>query len=152
MLDEPTNGLDPAGMREFRDMVRTLPDAGKTVFISSHLLGEVQQMCDDVGILKDGRLLTQASVADLLASASGIELRTTDDAGAIAIIEALPWAGAVTRDGERLTVEAPADRAAEISRALAERGIYLRELRPREHSLEQSFLEITGGRHRCVGS
>jgi ABC-2 type transport system ATP-binding protein len=145
ILDEPTNGLDPAGMREFRDMIRDLPRAGKTVFVSSHLLGEVEQMCDDVGILKAGRVLTQGPVTQLVASAGrAIELRVTDTDAALVVIQTLHWAGAVTRDGDRLSVDAPIERAADLSRALAEHGIYLRELRGRENSLEDVFLEITG--------
>ncbi|MBF6599976.1 MAG: ABC transporter ATP-binding protein [Dehalococcoidia bacterium] len=144
ILDEPTNGLDPAGMREFRDLIRELPRAGKTVFVSSHLLGEVEQMCDDVGILKAGRLLTQGPVEQLLAAAGVLELRVTDADAAVHVLDALPWAGAVTRDGDRLTVEAPPERAADVSRALAERGIYLRELRAQENRLEDVFLHVTG--------
>ena len=75
---------------------------------------------------------------------SGLEVRTTDTPAAIAVLRPLPWVAAVTADGELLAVDAPAERAADISRALAEAGIYLRELRPRENSLEDVFLEITG--------
>ncbi len=145
VLDEPTNGLDPAGMREFREMIRALAAAGKTVFVSSHLLGEVQQMCDDVGILKEGRLLTQGPVAQLVASAGrALEVRATDTEGALATLRAQPWVTSVTGDGDLLTVDAPVERAADVSRVLAEAGIYLRELRARENSLEDFFLEITG--------
>ncbi|MHB8378025.1 MAG: ABC transporter ATP-binding protein [Dehalococcoidia bacterium] len=143
ILDEPTNGLDPAGMREFREMIRDLARAGRTVFVSSHLLGEVEQMCDDVGILKAGRLLTQGAVTQLLAQSDALELRVTDIDTAVRTLRGLPWVGAVTRDGDTLTVEAPTERAADVSRALADQGVYLRELRPRESSLEDFFLEVT---------
>ena len=143
VLDEPTNGLDPAGMREFRDLIRELGSAGKTVFVSSHLLSEVEQMCDEVAIIKEGRLIAQSAVASLLTSANALELVTTDADAALEMLRALDWVTGVSRDGDRLIVEAPRERAAELSRALAEKGIYLHELRPRESTLEDFFLEVT---------
>lgn len=144
VLDEPTNGLDPAGMREFRDLIREFPKMGKTVFVSSHLLGEVEQMCTDVGIVKAGRLVAQGPVASLVSGGGALELRATNTDRALQVLEDLDWVSGVTRDGDVLTVDAPADRAADISRALAEQQIYLSELRPRDASLEDFFLEVTG--------
>ncbi len=143
VLDEPTNGLDPAGMREFRDLIKELGRRGKTVFVSSHLLGEVEQMCDDVGIVKGGRLLTQGQVEALLQRGQTLEMQVTDPDRAIGVLEALDWVVAVAREGDRLVVEAPRERAADLSRALADQQIYLSELRPREGSLEDFFLEVT---------
>jgi ABC-2 type transport system ATP-binding protein len=144
VLDEPTNGLDPAGMREFRDLIRGLGAQGKTVFVSSHLLGEVQQMCDDVGIVKGGKLITEGSVAELVQRGEALEMRVTDIEGAARVLAALEWVRGVSRDGDRLIVDAPLARAADLSRALAEQQIYLAELRPSEGSLEDFFLEVTG--------
>jgi len=144
VLDEPTNGLDPAGMREFRDLIKQLSSSGKSVFVSSHLLGEVEQMCDDVAIVKSGRLLTQGPVVDLLRQGEALELQATDTEGAVRVLNGLDWVRSVTRQDGRLVVEAPRERAAELSRALAEQQIYLSELRPREGSLEDFFLEVTG--------
>jgi ABC-2 type transport system ATP-binding protein len=144
VLDEPTNGLDPAGMREFRELIRELAKIGKTVFVSSHLLGEVEQMCDDVGIVQGGRLITQGSVATLVRRGEALEMQVTDPERAVQVLEALDWVGGVKREDDRLVVEAPRERAAELSRALAEQRIYLSELRPRESSLEEFFLEVTG--------
>ena len=144
VLDEPTNGLDPAGMREFRQLIKELGQMGKTVFVSSHLLGEVEQMCDHVGIVKGGRLLTQGSVAALLGRGQALEMQVTDPDRAVGVLEGLEWVNRVSRRDDRLTVEAPRDRAAELSRALAEQHIYLSELRPRDSSLEEFFLEVTG--------
>ena len=144
VLDEPTNGLDPAGMREFRDLIKELGRRGKTVFVSSHLLSEVEQMCDDVGIVKNGQLLTQGSVAELVRRGESLLMRTTDPDGALGVLSAIDWVGKVTRQDDHLLVEAPLERAAELSRALAERQIYLAELRPRESTLEDVFLEVTG--------
>jgi ABC-2 type transport system ATP-binding protein len=145
ILDEPTNGLDPAGIREFRDLIRELARGGMTVFVSSHILSEVEQMCDDVGILKAGRLISEGPVAAITRqSSSTIELATTDDPRAVEVLRALPWIPAVSlRDG-RIAVEAPSDRAADLSRALADAGIWLRELRPAATTLEDFFLEVTG--------
>jgi ABC-2 type transport system ATP-binding protein len=101
-------------------------------------------MCDDVGILKNGRLITEGTVASLKRASSSIELRTTDDARAVSVLEALPWASnAAQRDG-RVVLDAPAARAADVSRTLGEAGIWLTELRPVESSLEDFFLEVTG--------
>jgi len=144
VLDEPTNGLDPAGMREFRQLIKELGQLGKTVFVSSHLLGEVEQMCDHVGIVKGGRLLTQGSVAALLGRGQALEMQVTDPDRAIQVLEGLEWVNGVKRQDDRLVVDVPQERAAELSRALAEQQIYLSELRPRDSSLEEFFLEVTG--------
>jgi len=151
LLDEPTNGLDPAGMREFRRLIRDLGQRGKTVFVSSHLLNEVELMCDDVAIIKEGRLVTQGSVAQLVRRGDVMELRVTDLPRATEVLRALDWVGAVKNEDSRLLVEAPHERAADLSRALAEQKIYLSELRPRESSLEDFFLEVTSQEGTSVG-
>ncbi len=147
VLDEPTNGLDPAGIREFRQLIRDLAHRGKTVFVSSHLLGEVELMCDDVGIVKNGRLLTQAPVASLVRGGDAFELAPTDIVKAAEVLLRIEWVTGVTRDGDRLVVQAPRERGAELSKALAQHEVYLAELRPRESSLEDFFLEVTGESH-----
>jgi len=146
VMDEPTNGLDPAGMREFRDTIRDLGRQGKTVFVSSHLLGEVEQMCDEVAIVKEGRVIASGTVAELVRKTDALDMRVTDLEEAVGVLSALPWP-VVETNGDRLTVEAPRDSAAEISRALAEKQVYLYELRPRETSLEEIFLELTAEEH-----
>ena len=144
ILDEPTNGLDPAGMREVRQLIRNLGEMGKTVFVSSHLLHEVEQTCTHVGILKQGRLLAQQPVSELLREGQALELRVTDGEAAARVLGELDWVTAVTREDDRLVVQAPLPRAADISRTLAEHSIYLSELRPHENTLEEFFLEVTG--------
>ncbi len=144
VLDEPTNGLDPAGMREVRGLIKGLAETGKTVFVSSHLLNEVEQMCDHVGIVKEGRLRTEGAVATLLRRGEALEMQVTDPDKAVQVLESLDWVEGVKRQGDRLVVDAPSERAAELSRALAEHQIYLSELRPRDSSLEEFFLEVTG--------
>jgi ABC-2 type transport system ATP-binding protein len=144
VLDEPTNGLDPAGMREVRELIRRLGQIGKTVFVSSHLLGEVEQMCDHVGIVKGGRLLTEGAVSVLLRRGEALEMRVTDLDRAVQVLEGMAWVNGVRRQDDRLVVEVPRERAAELSRALADHQVYLSELRPRDSSLEEFFLEVTG--------
>lgn len=144
ILDEPTNGLDPAGMREVRQLIRNLGEMGKTVFVSSHLLHEVEQACTHVGILKQGRLLAQKPVSDLLQQGEALELQATDTEAALRVLSALDWVMGVAREDNRLLVQTPLQRAADVSRALAEHGIYLSELRPHENTLEEFFLEVTG--------
>ncbi len=149
LLDEPTNGLDPAGIREFRQLIRELGRSGKTVFVSSHLLNEVEQMCDEVAIIKDGRLITQGTVSELVQRSDVMEMRVTDVPAAMEVLRGLDWVGGVTHEDGRILVEGPRERAAELSRALAEQQIYLSELRAKESSLEDFFLEVTaqeGGR------
>ncbi len=161
VLDEPTNGLDPAGVVEVRALITNLSQQGITVLLSSHLLHEVQQVCTRMAILKDGNLLAQGSVAELLAAQSGIQLAFADAAQLPRAVEVLraaaaasPWlrgaqyiapepGGWVPPGGWALLVDAPAERAAEINALLAAQGIFAAELRRREGSLEQYFLSIT---------
>ena len=143
VLDEPTNGLDPAGIREAREVIRGLGQMGKTVFVSSHLLGEVEQMCDHVGIVKQGRLLTQGLVATLLRRGEALEMQVTEPNRAVRVLDGLEWVNGVKRQDSRLVVEVRRERAADVSRALAEQQIYLSELRPRQGTLEEFFLEVT---------
>jgi ABC-2 type transport system ATP-binding protein len=145
ILDEPANGLDPGGIKEVRDLLRRLGDEGRTVFLSSHLLGEVEQICDRVAILAHGRCIAAGTVQDVLAKGriAGLLVRVDDPSGAV---EVLSRAGIEsTRDGDVVRVRLPAGEAGRVTRALAERGIYLTELRPETVSLEAVFLELTGG-------
>ncbi len=144
-LDEPTNGLDPAGMAEVRDLIRTLAADGRTVLLSSHLLHEVEQVCASVAILFRGRLIAQGRVKDLLSRQGGaLRLRTTDDRQASTILAILPWVLGVEPQGEYLRVSAPLDRAWEITAALADKGVYLIEMVHEHVSLEAYFMEVTG--------
>lgn len=148
ILDEPTNGLDPAGIREFRALIRHVAAEGTTVFVSSHILTEVEQMCDDVAILKTGRLIAQGPVASVVSAsgrAASVLLRTTDDEGAMEALRAMPWVTSVRREDGRLVVDAPLEHTSDISRTLAERQIWLSELRASASSLEEAFMEITAG-------
>ena len=143
-LDEPTNGLDPAGVVEVRELIRQLGTGGRTVVLSSHLLAETELVCDNVAVLSRGRLIAQGTIEQLLRQHDALRLRTTDDAKARTALGALPWIERVDDSEEGLLVTAPQDRAWEITRALAEAGIYVNELVPLHRSLEEFFMEITG--------
>ncbi|HEV2457301.1 MAG TPA: ATP-binding cassette domain-containing protein [Ktedonobacterales bacterium] len=163
VLDEPTNGLDPAGMVEVRALIGQLAQSGVTVLLSSHLLHEVQQVCTRVAILKEGTLLAQGEVANLLSGSSGIVLgfataeQAPQAAGLLlgAAAGEAPWLrsvqyvppepGAWTPPGGwLLRVDAPAEHAADVNRLLAAQGIYAAEVRRAEGNLEQYFLALTG--------
>ena len=145
ILDEPANGLDPAGIKEVRELLRGLGKEGRTVFVSSHLLAEVQATCDHVAILSHGRCIVSGAVTDVLATGhrAGLRVRLDDlPAG----LEVLRSAGiAADPDGDAIRVTLPVEESARITRALAERGLYLSELRPEEVDLETVFLELTEG-------
>ncbi len=144
-LDEPTNGMDPAGMAEVRDLIPSLGSGGRTVLLSSHLLHEVEQVCDSVAILSKGRLITQGDVADLVRSPDGerIRLRTTDNAKAVDVLTALDWVSGVESEDGSLLVSAAADRSPEIGAALGRAEIYVTEMSAEKTSLERFFLEVT---------
>jgi ABC-type multidrug transport system ATPase subunit len=143
-LDEPTNGLDPAGVIEVRELIRGLGKDGRTVVLSSHLLAETELVCDNVAVLSRGRLLAQGTIAELLRQHDKVRMRTTDDERAAAALNALSWVEAVTRDDGHLVVTAPGERSWEVTRTLSEAEIYVSELSPIHRSLEQYFMELTG--------
>jgi ABC-2 type transport system ATP-binding protein len=143
ILDEPANGLDPAGIKEVRDLIRRLGAEGRTVFVSSHLLGEVQQMCDRVAILARGRLVTSGTVEEVLAHGhrAALVVRIADTERAAEVLRAAGFD--VSPDGEVLQVVAELEDGARINELLANAGMYLSELRPAEVDLETVFFELT---------
>jgi ABC-2 type transport system ATP-binding protein len=144
ILDEPANGLDPAGIKEVRELLRSLGAEGRTVFVSSHLLSEVQQTCDRVAVLARGRCVAAGPVDEVLAAGGGQRLivRLADLAAGHA---ALGEAGiASTVQGDHLRVDLPPAESERVTRALVRKELYLTELRPEEVSLEAVFLELTG--------
>jgi ABC-2 type transport system ATP-binding protein len=157
ILDEPANGLDPGGIREMRDLMRDLAASGMTVVLSSHILGEVQQICDSVTIISLGRRVAAGPVSEVLAQHSTGALRVRLEAAADlpAAAEALTKAGAqVTTHPDHLLLNG-VDKPAWVTRTLAERDLYLAELAPVTVDLESVFLELTGtapvaGEHRQV--
>ncbi len=143
ILDEPTNGLDPAGQREVRDLIPRLAREGRSVLLASHLLHEVEQICDRVAILRCGKLLHVGAVSDLLGRGGFLEIKVSDPERAAAIVRALPFVQRVSVQNERLSVVAPEERGADISRALGDAGLYVTAMVPRRSSLEDVFLELT---------
>ena len=148
ILDEPANGLDPSGIKEFRELIRSLGAEGRTVFVSSHLLGEVQQMCDRVAIIARGRLVTQGSVGEVLSLGHNARLlvRIPDPGVATAVLaNAGIVASAYDPVTQLLYVDLPPDAGARVTEVLAREGIFLSELRTEEVDLETVFLELTEG-------
>ncbi len=143
-LDEPTNGMDPAGMAEVRYLIRELCADGRTVLLASHLLNEVEQVCDSVVIMSEGTLIAQGAVSEILRSGDRLRLKTTDDDKAVAVLSALDWIEDVKLESGEVVVLAPSDRTAEISTALGHSGVYVVETVSDRGSLERYFLEVTG--------
>jgi ABC-2 type transport system ATP-binding protein len=157
ILDEPANGLDPGGIREMRDLMRSLVEIGMTVVLSSHILGEVQQICDSVTIISLGRRVATGPVTEVLAAHSSgsvrVRLESTNDLTTAAELLASAGAGVDVR-ADHLLVSS-VERPAWVTRTLAEKGLYVNELAPVTVDLEDVFLELTGtapvaGSHRQV--
>ncbi|MEP7060060.1 MAG: ABC transporter ATP-binding protein [Actinomycetota bacterium] len=151
ILDEPANGLDPAGIVEVRGLLKSLGAEGRTVFVSSHILTEVQHTADRVAILARGKCVATGPVHEVLASrgGEGMVARVEDLAAGEQALRAAGMAAAV--DGDALRVSVPATDGARITRTLADAGLYLSELRPDEVDLETVFLELTKGDSGDVG-
>jgi len=146
LLDEPATGLDPAGMRDMRRLIRRLADDGMTVLLSSHLMGEVEELCDRVAIVNSGRVVYEGALEDLIETTAGrYELRTTDDAFAAEIAARVPGVDAVTPIARGLTFAADERSAAALSLALADGGIGISALVPRTATLEELFFRMTEG-------
>ena len=150
LLDEPANGLDPAGIVAMRELLRYLTSRGTTVFISSHILPEVQQLADVVGIIARGRLVREGRLSELLQESGHVRVRIARDEAerAVALATALVGEGLVdtpTPDGEAvwLAVRVGAERSAAVNRALAEGGIYASRIES-GNDLESLFLSLTG--------
>ena len=138
VLDEPTNGLDPAGIREVRDLLRGLVDGGTTVLLSSHLLAEVEQLCDEVTVLSAGRRVLSGRLADLTRPTGRVLVRTPDVAAAVRLLD-----GAVVgRDGDALVVRS--GDPASLVRALVDARVRVAEVRPEPRRLEDVVLSAAG--------
>ncbi|WP_121250854.1 ABC transporter ATP-binding protein [Nocardioides ferulae] len=144
ILDEPTNGLDPAGIREIRDMIRGLGAAGVTVLLSSHILAEVQQVCSSATIIGNGRLLASGRVEDLVGGDAVHRISVPDAAAARSTLESAGFVVAPDSSGQpEGTLLVEAERPAEVTRALAGAGIWLSELTSMRPDLETVFLQLT---------
>jgi len=144
LLDEPTTGLDPAGMRDMRDMVRQLAGEGITILLSTHLMSEVEQLCNRLAIIQLGRIRYEGALSDLLARSDGrYRLDATDPPRAAEVCRATPGIRDVEAQDGSVWFAAEADAAATVSLRLAESGIGVRALVPGGRSLEERFFEIT---------
>lgn len=147
VLDEPTNGLDPQGMREIRSLVRQLASDGTTVFLSSHLLDEIEQVCTHAAVMAQGRLLTQGTVADLASSVRGrLAVTTPDTADAVRVLKEHGVIDLVVTD-DRVTGELPAagpPDLADVNAALVRADVRVRAFGTQRASLEDAFVALTG--------
>jgi ABC-type multidrug transport system ATPase subunit len=149
VLDEPTNGLDPKGMREVRDLLAELVrTGGTTVFLSSHLLAEVEQVCTRAAIVHQGRLVAQDRVEALLAPTGRVTVATPDLPRAAELAAALPGVRLGGRHADRLTVQLDGTVPEELNRHLVAGGVRVRELLVERPSLEDVFLKLTAGAER----
>ena len=143
ILDEPTNGMDPQGTREIRHLVRELAAEGTTVFLSSHLLAEVEQVCTHVAVMSAGRLVSQGSLADLRAAARPVlRIETDDVTTAVGVLHSL--ALDATAEGTRVVAPLAGARPEDVCRALVEAGVGVRGLAVERPSLEDTFVALTG--------
>jgi ABC-type multidrug transport system ATPase subunit len=151
VLDEPTNGLDPAGMADMRSLVVELARGGQTVLLSSHLMAEVQEICDRVGVINAGRLLRESTVAEMRGGAT-LRLRATPEDAALALAMRVAGDGGVRRSGGTLELDLPPDAAAGLARDLVVAGIDVHEIAPQERSLEEVFFEMTATHEKETAS
>jgi ABC-2 type transport system ATP-binding protein len=145
ILDEPANGLDPAGIRETRTLLRGLADRGVTVFVSSHQLGEIQTICDHVLLIDSGRIVFQGGLAELLAAQRSELLGIPEHARDLTALAALCDAAGKPAhiEGDAVRIQAAEEWAAELNRQAMAAGITLRGLQTRQPSLEEAFLSLT---------
>jgi ABC-2 type transport system ATP-binding protein len=141
LLDEPATGLDPGGMRDMRLLIRRLADEGMTVLLSSHLLTEVEEVCNRVAIVRSGQIVYEGEIADLKSSAG-----TTDDERALAVCRAQPGVANVRLEAGRISFTADESAVAELSQALVEAGALIRSLAPQTVTLEDLFFSLTEDR------
>ena len=145
ILDEPTNGLDPSGIIEIRELIRSLGEQGTTIFLSSHLLHEVEQVCDHVAVIRKGRVIAQGETGELLRRGKALQLRVSDPEKAAELLSGVEWITSAVTDGDYVMVEAPQQKAADVNELLVKKGIHVSEMSPHEASLEDFFLETVEG-------
>jgi ABC-2 type transport system ATP-binding protein len=143
ILDEPANGLDPAGIVEMRDLLRELAAQGKTVFISSHVLSEVQQICTRVAIINHGKLIRVAPVHDLLQSSGEYEVKVDSPAELVALLRKQPWAPQARSEDGLVITPAPEGRGRNLIKFLVDSGLAPDAVSERHRDLEDIFLSLT---------
>jgi len=145
VLDEPTNGLDPSGMREVRALLRGLADAGTTVFVSSHLLAEVEAVCDRVGVMARGRLVAEGPPSTLRGAAGRHRIEVDDPARALEVVRSIAGVTAEAVSGGVLVRLGDEVGAADVNAALVAAGIRVSALVPERDSLEDAFFSLVEG-------
>jgi ABC-2 type transport system ATP-binding protein len=143
ILDEPANGLDPEGMREIREVIGALAARGKTIFLSSHLLWEVERTCTHVAIISKGRIVRQTSVKDLVTSGVCAAVRADDGTALRAALAGYPDAARVSEEDGVILVDLRSGDLAALNQYLAAQGIYVSHLAEQRATLEKVFLELT---------
>ena len=145
VLDEPTSGLDPQGMKDVRELIRDLGQAGTTVFLSSHLLHEVELVCNRAAILRRGRLIAQGPVAELHPASNAVKIMTGNQGKALEVIRRLVPGGSIKEDEGYIVVESGEGLVAEMVRRLVADDVDVLAVVPAvEQGLEDMFLELTG--------
>jgi len=146
VLDEPTNGLDPAGIVEIRELLKSWASGGRTVVVSSHLLGEIQAIVDNLVVIRFGELMYAGSLEGLMAKAAERVVAApelaSDMSRLVDVVEAQGWTCQVS--GDELLINVPAHRSAEVGRVATAAGLTLRMLNPEADTLETVFLRLTG--------
>ena len=145
VLDEPANGLDPQGMREIREIIRILAGRGKTIFLSSHLLWEVERTCSHVAIVRKGTIVASGTVEEVVSGGTSVLLRAADEDALVAALEGYPEATSVKRSDDGVLVSLGSDDFAALNRYLAGQRIHLSHLAPHRQSLEDVFIDLTRG-------
>lgn len=145
ILDEPTNGLDPAGTKEVRDLIPQLAHESRTVMLCSHLLHEVEMVCNRVAIIKQGVMIANATVEELTARGRMLQIKVENPDKAAEVLSRVPWIKSTRVENSYLIVDAPPNSGAQVNKILTENNIYASELMVRNVSLESIFLELTGG-------
>jgi ABC-2 type transport system ATP-binding protein len=144
ILDEPTNGLDPQGMADFRNLIVRIGQGHRTVLVSSHLLNEVEQMCTRIGVIRRGRLVAEGRIDELRGGAKLIVRAEPADRARTLLESAVGSHNLASGEDGKFTITVDMARAAELNAKLVQAGIAVTELRPGERSLEDVFMELTG--------
>lgn len=144
ILDEPTNGLDPQGIRQIRDLIKLIASKGTTILLASHLLDEVEKVCSHVVVLQKGVMLYQGSVDGIMANEGFFELQATNSEKLIETLQNLTQVDKISEEDGKILVYLKQNlEAAELNRLLFEKGIVLEHLIKRKNSLEEQFLQLT---------
>jgi ABC-2 type transport system ATP-binding protein len=145
ILDEPTNGLDPAGYKEVRDLIPLLASENRSVILCSHLLHEVELVCDRVAIIKQGNVIACESMQTLLAKGQVLQIKVENPQQAISVLQKETWIKSIVEKDGYLLIDVPKEESQHVSKILAGNNIFVSEISVKSSDLESIFLELTGG-------